>query len=146
MPSGESVEVLWPHGYSFEWPHCSSPHKTIKTNDPLHSCNYSSRITGYCVTPSNYGPYPRIHRWENLSRRPVADLTGMMTSPTQYLGSVDWMTMCYFLEATLEVTSHASAQCPRQTIAAGLPAFVYLKRAGKQRLCLTASGQSAYNV
>jgi hypothetical protein len=33
-----------------------------------------------------------------------------------------------FLEARLEVTSHASARyCPRQTIAAGLPAFVYLK-------------------
>jgi hypothetical protein len=29
-------------------------------------------------------------------------------------------------------------KCPRQTIAAGLPAFVFLKRAGKQRLCLPA--------
>jgi hypothetical protein len=38
-------------------------------------------------------------------------------------------------ETRLEVASHASARahCPRQTIAAGLPAFVYLKRADKQR-------------
>jgi hypothetical protein len=40
-----------------------------------------------------------------------------------------------FLEAMLEVTS---VRCQRQTIAAWLPAFVYLKRAGKQRFRLAA--------
>jgi hypothetical protein len=26
---------------------------------------------GYCVTPSNYGHYPRIHRWQIVLRRAV---------------------------------------------------------------------------
>jgi hypothetical protein len=26
---------------------------------------------GYCVTPSNYGLYPRIHRWQIVSRRAI---------------------------------------------------------------------------
>jgi hypothetical protein len=43
------------------------------------------------------------------------------------------MTMCYF-EKQGYVTS-------RQKIAARLPAFVYLKRAGKLQLWLAASGQ-----
>jgi hypothetical protein len=43
---------------------------------------------------------------------------------------VSTMTMSYFRS---EVGSHQRARCRRQIIAVGLPAFVYLKRAGKQR-------------
>jgi hypothetical protein len=45
-----------------------------------------------------------------------------------------------------EVGSHhasARARCPRQTIAAGLPAFGYLKRVGKQQFWLAASGRDS---
>jgi hypothetical protein len=39
-------------------------------------------------------------------------------------------------DARLEVTSHASARAlsSTNTVAAGLPAFVYVKRAGKRRV------------
>jgi hypothetical protein len=62
-----------------------------------------------CVTPSNYGLYPGIHRWQIVSRRAVGPRWHDAVAYT----IVQTMTMSYF----------------RQTIAAGLPAFAYLKRA-----------------
>jgi hypothetical protein len=52
---------------------------------------------GYCVTLSNYELYPRIHRWEIMSRRAVGPI-------------------------------------------------LYLKRAGKQRLWLAASGEAVVRI
>jgi hypothetical protein len=51
---------------------------------------------GCCVTPSNYGSYPGIHRRESVSRRAVGPNV-------------------LFLEARLEVTSPASAHCTSST-------------------------------
>jgi hypothetical protein len=45
-----------------------------------------------------------------------------------------------------EVKSPAHAHCLRQTIATGLPAFVYLKRAGKQRLYWLPPGEAAVRI
>jgi hypothetical protein len=40
----------------------------------------------------------------------------------------------------------ARAHCPRETIAAGPPAFVYLKCVGKQRFGLAASGRGSIRI
>jgi hypothetical protein len=69
------------------------------------------RIPGYCVTPSNYVLYPRIHRWESVSRirfhKIYSDLDGMMTSPTQCTMQCRSMTM----EARLEIWRVALPHC-----------------------------------
>jgi hypothetical protein len=77
----------------------------------------------YCVTPSNYWHYPRIHCWESVSRRVVGP---------RWHDDVACTRQCVIFRN--EVGSHQRARCQRQIIAACLPAFVYLKRAGKQRL------------
>jgi hypothetical protein len=77
---------------------------------------------------------PRIHRGEIVSRRAVGPRWHDAVAYT--IVSVIDNDNEVFLEASLEVTSHASARAfvlAKQRLAAGLPAFVYLRRAGKQR-------------
>jgi hypothetical protein len=84
----------------------------------------------YCVTPSIYGLYPSIHRWESVSR-PVGPRWHRRLRK-----SVDqWQ--CVIFRS--EVESHQRARCQRQTIADWLPAFVYFKKpACKQHFWLAA--------
>jgi hypothetical protein len=56
----------------------------------------------------------------------------MMTSPHNSVDLHVWQ--CAIFRS--EVRSPQRTRCQRQTIAAGLPAFVYWKRAGKQRLII----------
>jgi hypothetical protein len=83
---------------------------------------------GYCVTLSNYGLYPRIHH-RDVSGRAVGPRWHDAVADTIH-NSID-IDNVLFLEARLEALP-MHVHCPRQTIVAGLPAFVYLKCMGKQ--------------
>jgi hypothetical protein len=82
---------------------------------------------GYCVTPSNYGLYPRIQN-------------GRIPSPTQYI-IVDHDNVLF---RRSEVGRHQPCQRARIVIDKSyLPAFFYLKRAGKYWFLLAASGRGS---
>jgi hypothetical protein len=71
---------------------------------------------------------------ERECREERLDLAGRMTSPTQCTTDDNLL----FLESEVgNVARHPCPRCQRQTRAAWLPTFVYLKHAGKQRLWLS---------
>jgi hypothetical protein len=98
------------------------------------------------VTPSDYHPglpagvlrhSVRLQTLpQDTSLRELFDLAGMMPLPAQWCKQ--WQ--CVIFRS--EVGSPQLCR-PRQTIAAGLPAFVFLKRAGKQWFWLAASGRGS---
>jgi hypothetical protein len=98
----------------------------------------------YCVIPSIYGFTP----WyiaERVCREWLSyDLAGMKTSPTQCTLYV--YSLSVTLEARLEirrVMDNTPALSLNEQENSWLPAFVYLRRAGKQRLWLGASGRGS---